>query len=175
MTRNCWFLGCGKKRAPSWTRRSKVLAILKYPPILSQKIHFSWKLALVNENQIAVFLLLSGVLHIFSGFFYSRSEWQLIVKAILTCFVKFRVIENASICKCLAILTKPVQVYITGLCFLKLSLISWKEFLLVPCLLDSERVIIFSHLSIWQNLHFIHSVLVLTSAVSVVLLWPLTF
>ena len=50
-----------------------------------------------------------------------QSLKMIIVKAISTCFVKFSVIENASIHKSLTILAKSVQVYIAEPCFLKLS------------------------------------------------------
>ena len=100
---------------------------------------------------------------------------MIIVRAISTCFMKFSVIENVSICKCLIILTKSVQVYIMETCFLILSKIFFntlKVFLLVPCLLYSVGVITFSDLSFWLKMYFVHSVLVLTSVVLVVSLWP---
>ena len=95
-----------------------------------------------------------------------QSLKMIIVKTISTCFVKFSVTENASIHKCLTILAKYVQVYITEPCFLKLWKIFFntlKSVLTGALFVRVGRSLIFSDLSFWQNMRFSHSLLILTS------------
>ena len=76
-------------------------------------------MGLLNNDWVAIFLVLSLVLHTFCGFFFSRLKWQF-SELFRRFLVKISVIENAIIWKYLTILAKSVQIYITDLCFLKL-------------------------------------------------------
>ena len=48
---------------------------LKYSSLLSQKTQAGWKLDLLNNDRVAMFLVLFGVLDTCDGFFFSRSKW----------------------------------------------------------------------------------------------------
>ena len=98
------------------------------------------------------------------------------VKVNSKCFVKFSLIQNVNIFKCLTLLTKYLQVYVTTPCFLKISNIFFNTFKSVFTGALFARLCrcynFFSDLSFWQNKHFVHSVLFITSLVSSISLWP---
>ena len=105
-----------------------------------------------------------------------QSLKMITVKAISKCFVKFSLIENVSIFKCLTLLTNISK-------FTSRNPVSWKfrisfsillkVFLLVPCLLDFVGVkFLFLIYHFGKSKHFVHSVLFITSLVSSISLWP---